>query len=245
MVTGRAKRRGNDDGITWIGRARRERRSVSCRSERERGSMARCWPQRGAAPVRVVRLWDVDNAKMKRKMVTRLSETVATQPNEYTLMLGCGDVLTSAIVLRRNRPGTQVRHSTTKCRSLAHWPQKSRQAPPINLSFVLSRFIYRFTRANRLPVRTFSRHISRLPHAVCYSLDWGEPCTHTLRDQSASPRSSPRLTSPCLVDRVPRLYPRFPLHQVSPTPPPVPLLRPLLQLRPVILWFTLLKTRQW
>lgn len=135
--------------------------------------------------------------------------------------------------------------STTKCRSLAHWPQKSIQAPPIYLSFVLSRFIYRFTRANRLPVRTFSYHISCLPHAVCYSLDWGEPCTLTLRGQSASPRSSPSLTSKCLVDRVRRLYPPFPLRHVSPTPPPVPLLRPLLQLRPVILWFTPLKTCQW
>lgn len=137
MVTGRAKRRGNDDGITWIGRARRERRSVSCRSERERGSMARCWPQRGAAPVRVVRLWDVDNAKMKRKMVTRLSETVATQPNEYTLMLGCG-----GMYLRQHlfSAGTdQARRYVTRQQSVDRWLTGHKSRDRLHLStFLLS-----------------------------------------------------------------------------------------------------------
>lgn len=157
-------------------------------------------------------------------------------------------MLTSASVLRRNRPGT----GTSLCgiyHTVDRWlcPQKlTRQAPPIYHSCLVSLHIHSFTQAKRLPVNTFQHRINSLPHAICYSPDWGEPYNLTLPGQPASSRSPSRLTSPCLVDRAPRRYRLLSLLQVSPPPPP-PLLPPLRQLRPAIHLFTPLKAcqRRW
>jgi hypothetical protein len=201
--------------------------------------MARCWPRR--------ELWDVDYAKMKRKMVRGSSKSRGHPSTRTRRCWGCGDALTSAILpLSAGTDQAQVRHSTTKVSIVGsvHKSQRDRLHLSASLLSCLAH-THRFTQASRLPARTFSHRLNGLKHTACYSLDWGEPCTLTLPGQPASPRSPSRLTSPCLVDRAPRLYPPFPLLRVSPPPLlPVPLLRPRLQHRPVILWFTPLKTCQ-